>query len=72
MPRGEGYRNVVRIEFPSGQLELAEAAAIAFDLPFEEFVRRAVIEAINYGKEHPTRDSYWGSLRRVTVAEGIV
>ena len=56
------YRSVIRTEFPFGQIEHVEAAAYALGLPIEEFVRRAVIEAVNMVRQSPTMASNWGSL----------
>jgi hypothetical protein len=70
---GDGYRNVIRTEFPSGQLEYATEAARALGLPLEEFVRRATIEASNMVSNNATFASSWGSVRsHFTTTSGVI
>ena len=56
-------RSVIRTEFPIGQISYVEAAADTLGLPIEEFVRRAVIEAVNMVQASSTFANNWGSLR---------
>lgn len=65
-------RCVIRTEFPTGQIGHVEAAADALGLPVEEFVRRAVIEAVNMVYDSSTFASSWGSLRPRLVHYGRV